>query len=430
MSQAQRGSSKMNISDFPAKERMDKVSRSPVSVWAALAAAPVGSPTRRRLKPPLHRLLAAALAAGSLLGLPGGPRTGPLPSPSIARAEAGNDKPVPPKVQAAVDKALDWLAKNQNPDGTWPAGQGISTSVPSLAVMAFLASGHTPGQGPYGESINKAIDYVLSQQKSDGLLSANNGNAGMYEHGISTAMLAESCSLVDDARKARIEKAVALGAKLILDAQKPRGKPKSMPHTGGWRYSQRSEDSDISVTGWQLEALRGASRCGAPIPNDALEAGREFVRRCAVPKELGGGFTYQAGNRDANAPRTGTGVLALELTGDHHNSPEALRGGDYLLDHPLTNPRQGFYFYGIYYVSRAYKQLGGEYWETGYPKLRDALLSAQNDQGVWPDGSGQEMRAGDAYRTSMAVLALCVPSQQATPSTMPAQTRRSTEHEK
>jgi hypothetical protein len=362
-------------------------------------------PNRRRFS----RLLPAALAIGALLGLPLSPRAGPLGSPSVARADTGDDDPVPPKVQAAVDKALAWLAKNQKPTGTWQAGNGISTSVPSLAVMAFLARGHVPGQGPYGDTINKAIDFVLSQQKDDGLLAGNNGNAQMYEHGISTAMLSEAFGMVDDNRKAKIEKALAKSAKLILDAQRPHdGKPKNMPYTGGWRYTKMSDDADISVTGWQLMGLRGAANCGATVPKESLDAGREFVRRCAVPKDSGGGFTYQAGNRDANSPRTGTGILSLELLGEH-NSTEATLGGDYLLEHPLTDPNQGFYFYGVYYISQAYNQLGGKYWETGYPKLRDALLAAQNDQGIWPNGSGQEQEAGDAYRTSMACLALCVP---------------------
>ena len=101
--------------------------------------------------------------------------------------------------------------------------------------------------------------------------------------------------------------------------------------------------------------------------------------------------------------------FARSLLGEH-NSPEAILGGDYLLEHPVTDPNNGFYFYGVYYISQAYNQLGGKYWETGYPKLRDALLAAQNDQGVWPNGSGQEQEAGDALPHQHGLLlALCVP---------------------
>ena len=109
--------------------------------------------------------------------------------------------------------------------------------------------------------LNKAIDFVLSQQKQDGLLASGHYNMQMYEHGISSTMLAQAFNIVDDARKARIEKALTRSTQLILDAQRTRhGQPKTMPHTGGWRYSKTSEDSDLSVTSWQLMALHGCSR--------------------------------------------------------------------------------------------------------------------------------------------------------------------------
>jgi hypothetical protein len=324
---------------------------------------------------------------------------------AVVNAQPVEDEeaPVPPQVQAAVDKALAWLAREQKSDGSWEQGGGSSTAVPALAVKAFLARGHVPGQGPYGEVLNKGIDYVLSVQKEEGLLSRG-GNASMYEHGISTAMLGEAYGMVDDARKAKIEKSLAKAVKLILDAQKLETKT-GAEHRGGWRYTPDARDSDISVTGWQLMGLRSAANCGATVPKEALEAGREYVRRCSV---RGSGFTYMVKQRDPNPARTGTGILSLEMLGEHQ-SQEALWGGDFLLKHPLTDPNEGFYYYGVYYVSQALNQLGGKYWERGYPKLRDALLAGQNSQGYWPRGQGQEEQAGRAYRTSMAVLALCVP---------------------
>jgi hypothetical protein len=92
-----------------------------------------------------------------------------------------------------------------------------------------------------------------------------------------------------------------------------------------------------------------------------------------------------------------------------HASKEAKAGGDFLLDNPVTNPHEGLYYYSVYYIAQALYHLGEKYYEQGYPKLRDSLLANQGPEGTWPVGSGQEQEAGEAYRTSMAVLALCVP---------------------
>src|SRR5690242_487527 len=130
----------------------------------------------------LRATLCAALALfAPCAGIPTAARAADRPERAV------DDEPVPPKVEAAVDKALAWLAREQLSDGAWRQGHGSTTAVPSLAVMAFLARGHVPGQGPYGEVINRGIDYVLKVQRDDGMLSTSDGNAGMYEHGISTA---------------------------------------------------------------------------------------------------------------------------------------------------------------------------------------------------------------------------------------------------
>lgn len=324
---------------------------------------------------------------------------------AVAAAAGIDDEQIPPKVEHAVDRALAWLAKNQSADGSWPRGDASSTAVAALAVKAFLARGHVPGQGPYGEVVNRGIDYVLSQQKPDGTLSGVNGNAVMYEHGISAAMLGEAFGMVDDARKTKIEKAMAKAVKLTLDAQSVATK-KGTVHEGGWRYTRNSPDSDISVTGWQLMALRAAANCGAYVPKANLESGREYVRRCSFKE--GSGFTYQAQQGQPGAARTGTAIVSLEMLGEHQ-SKEAKDGGDYLLANPVANPGENFYYYSVYYISQAFYHLGDKYYATGYPKLRDALLANQGPEGTWPAGSGQEESAGEAYRTSMAVLALCVP---------------------
>ena len=335
-----------------------------------------------------------------------------LHSAPIGDVSDVQDEPVEPRVKTAVDKALAWLAQNQQPTGTWAHGREAgTTAVPSLAVMAFLARGHTPGQGPYGEIINKAIDFVLDSQNVDGpkkgLLAHEDGNATMYEHGAATVMLTEVYGMVDDARRARIDKALSLAVQVIINAQHPDGNKKSENDRGGWRYNPRSADADISCTGWQLMALRGAANCGATVPKKVLAEGLEYVKRCTVAS---GGFSYQAHTGGPNQARTGTGILSTILIGGDKNAPEVVKAGDYLLANPPVRNVE-FYYYAIYYDSQALNQLGGKYWQSAYPKLVDYLLTLQQDDGTFTGrgGTGQEQAAGDAYRTSMAVLSLCVP---------------------
>jgi len=335
---------------------------------------------------------------------------------SLAIGASGAGDPIAPqevsvtqRARNAIDNGLAWLRQNQQPDGDWPHGTNAgTTAIASLAVMAFLARGHTPGEGPFGDAINTAVDFVLKSQQSEGakkgLLAYDDSNAVMYEHGISTVMLAEVYGMVDDARRARIDRALALAVQVILDAQ---AAEKSNPDDrGGWRYVPRSPDADISCTGWQLMALRAAANCGAAVPAGALRSGLDYVKRCAVSA---GGFSYQSRRGDPNQARTGTGILSVILLGGDKNSAEISRAGDYLLANPADRAVD-FYYYAIYYDAQALNQLGGRYWQTLYPGLVDHLLTLQQTDGVFlPEGGGQETDLGPAYRTSMAVLALCVP---------------------
>ena len=181
---------------------------------------------------------------------------------------------------------------------------------------------------------------------------------------------------------------------MILGARKPQ---RAVPSTrAAGDYQVNSPDSDISVTGWQMMALRGAANCGADIPKEDLEAAREYIQRSAFP---GGGFGYQPG-QGPNQARTGTGTLMMELfkslddkiaPGEHPK--EALAGGDYLISNPPDNPGMEFYYYGVYYYS-ALNQLGGKYYDTVYPKLRDTLLAQQQPDGSFGGSNGQEQQAG------------------------------------
>ncbi|MCA9066402.1 MAG: prenyltransferase, partial [Planctomycetaceae bacterium] len=91
-------------------------------------------------------------------------------------------------IDAGIGRALAWLAREQKPSGAWSSEQyGESTATTSLAIMAFLAGGHVPDEGPYGRHLTHGINWVLSQQEPNGLLVGSGRSHGpMYSHGITT----------------------------------------------------------------------------------------------------------------------------------------------------------------------------------------------------------------------------------------------------
>ncbi|MFK8113900.1 MAG: prenyltransferase/squalene oxidase repeat-containing protein [Rubripirellula sp.] len=331
-----------------------------------------------------------------------------------------------PRLDAAVDRGLEYLAGKQisrdtaaamgRPELTGsfeePASVG-NTGITSLAVMAFLAKGHLPGRGRYGEVINRGIDYVLTQQIENGLLVSRNFRGRttglMYEHSISTLLLGEVSGMVDPVRQQKVDNALSRALLVLLQAQKV---PKSEANTGGWRYTPGTTDSDLSLTGWSIMALRAAKLNGAAIPDEHIEIAVSYILNCHTPQ---GGFSYMPGGGPGTASMTGIAVLCLELCGEHGNE-DLLVAGDFILGRPpkMTGPDGGsvrFRYYAWYYCGQAMFQLGGKYWYQFAPIMYDSLLSDQNPDGSWkyPD---QILAYNTTYPTSLAVLTLTVSARQ------------------
>src|SRR5438128_7023141 len=122
------------------------------------------------------------------------------------------------QVEGAVDRALAWMATQQAKDGsfqTLPTGQ---PGVTSLAIMAYLSRGHQPGLGPYGERLNRALDFVLSCQMTNGLITLlppgpvhedkMPSHTAIYNHAISALMLGEVYGLVQEPTSAKAKRAL------------------------------------------------------------------------------------------------------------------------------------------------------------------------------------------------------------------------------
>jgi hypothetical protein len=320
-------------------------------------------------------------------------------TPALAVAQESKLRDTP--ADKAVAKALEYLYESQSKsDGAWRLSGTKSPAATGLAVMAFLSAGHVPGEGKYGEAVAKGIRWVIKQQKGNGVIAGFHGHE-MYHHGICTIMLAEAAGMVDGDLAKEVRTALEKAVKIILRAQRTAGEAR-----GGWRYNVDSFDADMSVTGWQVMALRAAKNVGCDVPPAAIQNAVDYIKRSQDPRT--GGFAYMPGHGYTVAC-TGTGILALELCGkDMHKSPEVLRAGACLIKREHEpNWADTYFFYTIYYCSQATFQLGDNYWNTYGPKMKRVLLANQQPNGSWGAGNGDSGN-GEDYCTSMAVLALTV----------------------
>ncbi|MCG8449122.1 MAG: terpene cyclase/mutase family protein [Pirellulales bacterium] len=334
------------------------------------------------------------------------------------------------QVDEAVDRGLDWLARQQLRDGSFetiPTGQ---PGVTALCVMAFMSHGHLPGHGPYGQQLSKAIDYIMSVQKRNGMLSllAPNtptltrnvaheiGYTTPYNHAIAGLVLSESYAMEGTRRAAKLRPAIRKALDVTLEMQiwpKRRAVDK-----GGWRYLDvhEGEDSDLSVTGWQLMFLRSAKNAGFDVPGAPIDRAVEYVLRCF--DKSSGGFIYKVEwDKRTTRGMTGAGILALAHAGKH-NTPEARRAGDWLLRNRLDvynslGPKgDNRYHYSLLTSCQAMFQLGGRHWADFFPPTAKAIVAHQKPNGSWPfESHRRDALFRSAYTTSVCLIALGAPNQ-------------------
>jgi hypothetical protein len=292
------------------------------------------------------------------------------------------------RTQAAIDRSLKYLAASQSADGSY--GKGNSAAMTALTLIAFMVNGHLPGEGPYGDGMDKGIDYLLKGQDEGGYIGSS-----MYAHGLVTLALSEVWGMTDkdDEVKAALKRAV----KLIFHAQN---------EVGGWRYWPRPQDADISVTAMQIVALASAKQAGILVPDERIEKAIRYCKMCYDPAS--GGFNYQARPYSAPAfPRSAAAVTALMMCGEYDAS-EVEGGLKYLLGYREEKfAKVGHYWYAHYYAIQVMYRAGPAEFSRWYPRIRDAILAKMApDGGV---GRRRSRRGGGVYGTEMAAIILGSP---------------------
>lgn len=315
-----------------------------------------------------------------------GQRFGPMRAQAIRQHKGAEE------AERAVVAALRWLKDHQQPDGSWGDGShrlGIS----GLATLAFLGHGETPDSEEFGAVLTRAFHYLTANY---------NPNANMYEQAIVTYALAEGYGMT---QTPSLREPLQNCVSQLLQAQQT---PKTDSlHTGGWRYSGLSQDSDSSVTGWCVQALVAARLAGISVPQSALDSASQFLWNMYRD----GSFGYDRAGGGGSST-TSIGVLCQIFLG-HRTDPRVKEALEKLkqqrFDWGKTEAPLGMVTYLWYYLTQAMFQAGGTYWQYWNNQFHDALIQRQAEDGHWnlPAMSREaEFNRPPVYSTALGALML------------------------
>ena len=324
-----------------------------------------------------------------------------LPAVSPATAAAQQDDPermaanmITPATDRAIEQGLAFLASGQHDDGSFGSGSYRgNVAVCALAGMAFMAGGSTPDRGPYGENVDRCVDYLLANSAKSGFIMhpGASSHGPMYGHGFATMFLGECYGM---SMRPELRETLRNAVTLIVNTQNTEG---------GWRYQPQRDQADISVTICEVMALRAARNAGLHVPRETVDRCIDYVKRS---QNADGGFMYQIQGGESAFARSAAGVVALYSAGVYEG-PEISKGIEFLSKfrpQEGTVRRETYYFYGHYYAVQAMWQTGGEHWNLWYPAIRDELVGRQRADGSWTSPIAVD------YATAMACIILQIPN--------------------
>ncbi len=310
--------------------------------------------------------------------------------------------------EMAVELGLAYLARQQFPDGHWsldrfvggeqpdyaqagPGEMNSDTAATGLALLSFLGAGYTHREDKYQEVVRRGIEWLLANQQTGGELFRRDTDrtryARSYAHGMATIALCEAYGMTrDPAIRDPARRAIAY----IVHAQHPQ--------LGGWRYTPKDDEqtwqreSDTSVSGWQLMALKSAQMAGLEPPADVIQRVSHWLDLA----QADGGARYrytpyasdtpeQRAGRVPNLAMTAEGLLMRMYLGARRSDPALAAGVEYLsANRPALGsaeqPTRDSYYW--YYATQVLFQMQGEHWAAWNDRLRPMLEDSQAKEGV------------------------------------------------
>ncbi|MBC7822127.1 MAG: terpene cyclase/mutase family protein, partial [Planctomycetaceae bacterium] len=283
-------------------------------------------------------------------------------------AEAGGTE----ESERSVAAAINWLARHQNPDGSWGCanfekqckdpsckahlkqggfnqgggGADYQAAATAFGLLPLLAAGQThQTKGPYQKVVDNGLLWLTKNQNEE---TGRFGNGNMYEHGLATIAICEAYGLTKDLKLRNL----AQGAiRFTEDAQND--------VSGGWHYTANPPTvGDTSVLGWQYMSLVSAQLAGLKVNPQSLANAKRFLASVSKGKSSGL-FSYIPESGPAPA-MSSVGLLCKQYEGINRTDPAMVEGMNYVMAN-LNGAKHDSYF--LYYATQVMHNLSGTEWE-------------------------------------------------------------------
>ena len=325
------------------------------------------------------------------------------------------------KTESAVLRALRWLKKTQNDNGSWTDNKSYLDAVTGLCLLAYLSHGETPSSEEFGVTVQKSMQFLADRVNANALPhgTENEKRHYPYVNGIVAYALAEAYGMT---KISFLKPPMEATHQVLVDGQQP---------NGGYDYDYKQQTRwDLSVAGWQYQAMKAGFVAGSDIKDlhKGMEKGISFIRNVAYKKprserERPFGYSTPGGGSDG---MQGAAVLCLQLMGEG-SCPEAKSGIEFI-DKVVNNSRHpsesrvqwvdhmwsdtGLHanpLYYWYYCTQAMFHAGQRPWKEWNDHFVPICIAKQNPEGYWASpGVGKKDSIDKWYTTALCALTLQV----------------------
>lgn len=326
------------------------------------------------------------------------------PKMRVARLRARGGKDI---TEQAIIRGLTWLKNTQAPNGSWggdaksETGETVPTdknAMTGMALLCFLGHCELQDSPEFGSTVQKAIAFLTSTPPE----TMTGGGGGAYSHPIRTDAL---CTAYSMTKIQKLEPWVKTATETIIKGQN---------ESGGWAYGYSKGPAahvDLSVTGWNVDALKAAALTGLVIEglDEAMDKAVAYVKRC---QDKSGRFAYKElppnSARGGKPSLTGMGVRCLQIW-KNAESKEAEKGLDWIIANQATEWSE-VNVYEWHRSAMACFQANGvnggrKYWTAWNKDFQDIVCGAQLPDGQWPSAVHFHGET-DLFRTTMTIRML------------------------